>query len=461
MRCVRGELPPPEQTLHNTGRESFRNEAPRGVRELQLLEHFGMRPTSHVLDVGCGIGRLAYECASYLDDDATYAGLDISPAVIAWLNDNYAPRLPGFRFDLLDVHNESYRIRGSMGPEHVRFPYEDERFDVACAFEVFMHVSLDGIRNYLSEMARVLRPGGLALVTLVAVYSDEPVCAGAEYVQVGQGIYTLHPERSSTDMAYDIDLVRSALTEAALDEVGLVRGRMHTPPDRRPGLAPGIELPPIWHPCDVLAARKGSPVRQASAPDGRRRSRWRVRRPTRPTSRSRVQTIDLTDTRLGSGLTPPVRPAPTAPGAPTILSATAGNGSATVSWTAPASDGGSPVTAYAVTAHVLDGPVTTKIFKSTATTQTLDGLPSGKEHRFWVRAYNGVHISPYSAASPPTTPAAKASTERLTSEERGLGALDASQDVVVDLDAHDAALRGESLGLRLDLLGDEHPPHRP
>ena len=62
----------------------------------------------------------------------------------------------------------------------------------------------------------------------------------------------------------------------------------------------------------------------------------------------------------------PARPAPpppgdaTAPAAPTGLTATAGDGQATVTWTAPA-DGGSPITSYTVTAHHdgTDGPTTT------------------------------------------------------------------------------------------------------
>ena len=39
---------------------------------------------------------------------------------------------------------------------------------------------------------------------------------------------------------------------------------------------------------------------------------------------------------------------PVAPAAPTGVTATAGNGSATVSWTAP-NDGNSPITSYTVT----------------------------------------------------------------------------------------------------------------
>ena len=46
-----------------------------------------------------------------------------------------------------------------------------------------------------------------------------------------------------------------------------------------------------------------------------------------------------------------IAPAGSAPGAPTGVSAVGGNGQATVSWIAPASDGGSPITAYTVTSN--------------------------------------------------------------------------------------------------------------
>jgi SAM-dependent methyltransferase len=406
VRCERGELPPADQALHKTGREGRRNEVPRSLRELQLLKYFGMRPSSHILDVGCGIGRLAYECASYLDDDATYTGLDISPDVIDWLNVNYAPRLPGFRFDFLDVYSETYRPTGSSSPEQVRFPYGNGQFDVACAFEVFMHVSFECIQNYVREMARVLRPGGLAVVTFVAVYPDEPVSTfGVEYVQVGEGVYTARPDRESMEMAYGIDLMRSALTDPGLDEVECVKGRMHTPPEHRPGFADGVELPPIWHPCDVLAARKPADPRTASRVTGRRLSRRLAGLRTRPHIRSRRRSIGPTGTWPTSPVTTPVTTTPTTPGAPTIRDATPDNGIATISWAPPESDGGSPLTGYAVTAHVLDGPVKTWIFNSTATTQTVTGLTNGLQYRFWVRDYNEIGISAYSTASRLITPA--------------------------------------------------------
>lgn len=236
MREAAGDIPPPDPGLHQTGNEGL--DGQRGLRELRLLEHFGMRPSSDILDVGCGIGRLAHACATYLEDDATYTGLDIAPAAIDWLNENYAPLLPGFRFDLLDVHSPRYRPDAEVGPEEVRFPYQEHSFDVVCAFEVFMHLSLDGVRNYLHEIARVLRPGGLAVVTLVAIYPGEPLPHNAPhpYVAIADGVYTKYPRRTSMSMAYDVGMVRSLVAEAKLEEVDLIRGLIHTPADDRPGI---------------------------------------------------------------------------------------------------------------------------------------------------------------------------------------------------------------------------------
>jgi SAM-dependent methyltransferase len=246
MRCARGDLPLPDPGLHDVGDD---DEGRRGPKQLALLEHFGLTPAADVLEVGCGLGRLAYELASYLDDTATYAGFDIAPAAIAWLEAEYAPRLPGFRFDLLDVQNTRYRPNGAAAPEAVRFPYDDDTFDVACAFEVFMHLPLDGVTNYLDEIARVLRPGGLAVVTFMAIYPDEtePRHAGRPFVSVGDGVHTRFPERSGMSMGYDVGLVRRLLAGAGLDEVGAVKGRWHTPLR--------TDLPEPNHNCDLFAAR--------------------------------------------------------------------------------------------------------------------------------------------------------------------------------------------------------------
>jgi predicted RNA-binding protein with TRAM domain len=90
----------------------------------------------------------------------------------------------------------------------------------------------------------------------------------------------------------------------------------------------------------------------------------------------------------------------TAPGVPTGVSAVAGNTQAVVSWTAPASDGGTPVSGYTVTSSPGGRTCTT----GAALSCTLSGLSNGTAYTFTVTATNAVGTGPVSAASSPVTP---------------------------------------------------------
>jgi len=95
--------------------------------------------------------------------------------------------------------------------------------------------------------------------------------------------------------------------------------------------------------------------------------------------------------------------APVAPGAPTIGTATGGDAQATVTWTAPASTGGSPITSYTVTSA--PGSKTATALPG-VTTATVTGLTNGTAYTFTVTATNLIGTSPASAASNSVTPAA-------------------------------------------------------
>ncbi len=104
----------------------------------------------------------------------------------------------------------------------------------------------------------------------------------------------------------------------------------------------------------------------------------------------------------------PVTPAgvETAPGAPRNVGAIAGDASATVTWTAPASNGGSPVTHYVVTPSA-DGEALAPITTAGPVTElTVTGLANGTAHTFTVAAVNVVGTGPASAPSAPVTPSA-------------------------------------------------------
>ncbi|MCU1352238.1 MAG: hypothetical protein JWM05_1447 [Acidimicrobiales bacterium] len=105
---------------------------------------------------------------------------------------------------------------------------------------------------------------------------------------------------------------------------------------------------------------------------------------------------------LGAGA---VASAAAVPGAPTIGLVTRGNGSVTLHWTAPASDGGSPITGYLVQPYRGYTGLAVRTFSSTAPTQVVTGLTNGVYYQFRVSATNAVGSGTYSGLSALVVPA--------------------------------------------------------
>lgn len=101
------------------------------------LEDFGV-----VLDFGCGCGRVTRRLANLPGD---VRGSDFDPDAVAWCRRN----LPFARFE----HN-------GLGPP---LSYAAESVDFTYAFSVLTHLPVPLQHEWMEELARIVRPGGLLL----------------------------------------------------------------------------------------------------------------------------------------------------------------------------------------------------------------------------------------------------------------------------------------------------------
>jgi SAM-dependent methyltransferase len=129
-----------------------------------LVELAGLQPAHAVLDVGCGIGRMARPLTGYLSGEGSYDGFDVNREGIGWCRRHYG-RFGNFRFQVADLYNRRYNPHGAHAAAEYRFPYDDARFDIALATSVLTHLLEQDADHYLAELARVLKPGGRALTT--------------------------------------------------------------------------------------------------------------------------------------------------------------------------------------------------------------------------------------------------------------------------------------------------------
>lgn len=193
------------------------------------FDRFPVGPGHRVLDLGCGAGRHAFAVARR---GADVVALDRDPAEI----DSVAALLAAMReAGEVPIGTRTLALRGDA----YRLPFPDATFDRVIAAEVLEHLPED--TRAMAELARVLRPGGIAAVT-VPRWLPERVCwaLSRDYHEVDGGhvrIYRGH------------DLVRK-LAGAGLNAVAAHH-------------AHGLHSPYWWLKCAVGVRRDDHPLARA------------------------------------------------------------------------------------------------------------------------------------------------------------------------------------------------------
>lgn len=159
---LRDELTPPRRMIFigNGNYKAIGNEFVGYFKDL-----CGLKPDDSVLDVGCGLGRMAAPLTQYLNSTARYEGFDIVEKAIDWATKHITAKFPNFHFTYTPLYNKLYTDNVTAVAEKFRFPYEDESFDLVYLTSVFTHMLPADLENYMSEISRVLKKGGKCLIT--------------------------------------------------------------------------------------------------------------------------------------------------------------------------------------------------------------------------------------------------------------------------------------------------------
>jgi len=144
-------LPPQEMRLLSAGSaqpERFIASGKTGCEWLRttLARHgVSLDDGTDILEFGCGAGRYLRHLAHHA---GSVVGVDYNPYLLAWTKAN-------LRF-------ARFAVCGPRPP----LPEPDDLFDVVYAVDVFSHLEDSAQVAWFDELARVLRPGGLMVITL-------------------------------------------------------------------------------------------------------------------------------------------------------------------------------------------------------------------------------------------------------------------------------------------------------
>ena len=177
-----------------------------------FIDLAGLQPSDKVLDVGCGLGRMAVPLTSYLSREGEYWGFDIVKKGITWCQNRISKKFENFHFRHSNVYNRHYNRHGRIQAKDFEFPFETGYFDFVFLTSVFTHMLPSDLENYLSEISRVLKPGGKCLITFF-LHNDESAKlvhahgSALDFSYRVQGCLTVDIDDPESAIAYDEEFI--------------------------------------------------------------------------------------------------------------------------------------------------------------------------------------------------------------------------------------------------------------
>ena len=219
----RDQLTPPRRMSGYVGRGDFR------ATGEEFLGHFrdlgGLGAQDRVLEMGCGIGRMARVLAPVLRPPGSYDGFDVVASGIAWCEERYRGTPAPFRFRHADLRNSAYNPGGALDAGSYRFPYDDGAFDLVIATSLFTHLLPAAAEHYLSESGRVLAPGGRLFCTWLLFSAQRP--APPAFVRLhgsGPAVLLADPDAPEDAVAYEEAWLTERLAAGGLSLHALAHG---------------------------------------------------------------------------------------------------------------------------------------------------------------------------------------------------------------------------------------------
>ena len=213
VRLSSPHTPRPWRVWHNVGGGDFHQIGQQYFDWFRVSAR--LKPNAHVLDMGCGAGRLAFPLADYLDAEGAYTGFDLSERALGFAR-RHIRGAAQFTFVRADVQSREYGGAGEKATGY-RFPADADSVDAALAISLFSHLLPEDAAAYLREAARVLKPGGRLCLTGFLV---EPGMALEGVVlplaPFRDGAWTADPNEPERAIGYERAVFEGWLQDAGL-----------------------------------------------------------------------------------------------------------------------------------------------------------------------------------------------------------------------------------------------------